>query len=197
MVFYSPQCCISMLKHVGLADAAVLAADAHICVFSLLKERGIIDDRDILLAMSYGLYPFGVHETSDGMHLSFRRMASATDNKDKQRRMTEAVEALSALPAVQRYNANLQDPVEELHVHTGTLHVLWPLQSPTATMHAEVIPELITWTSWTANDQYHNDDWAKLRRYTYDFSSAKKIVQIYSIHHHEQDIQHVASIRGL
>lgn len=100
-----------MFRHVHLADAAALVSDPHY--------------RDILLAMSYGMYPFGVHESADGKHLAFRRVATALENKDKQRRMTEAVQALGVLPSVLKYNANLDDPLKALHVHSGTLHVLW------------------------------------------------------------------------
>ena len=44
-----------MLKHVVLADAAALATDPH--------------NQDILMAMSYGLHPFAVHETDSSQAL--------------------------------------------------------------------------------------------------------------------------------
>ena len=74
--------------------------------------------------------------------------------------MSEAVEALAAMPAVQRYNTSLEDPSQELHVQAITLQVLWPLQAPSPATHADVIPDLLR---WTATD--HAEDWGRLRRY--------------------------------
>ena len=75
--------------------------------------------------------------------------------------MTEAVEALGALPSVQTYNSTLGDPLRELHVHTNTLHVEWAWRVHThprkrqvvrpliadAAAHAAIIPDLLHWTS--------------------------------------------------
>lgn len=47
-----------------------------------------------------------------GKHIQFRRVILPGDNKDKQRRLTEAVEALSALESVKQYHASLSDPVQ-------------------------------------------------------------------------------------
>ena len=52
--------------------------------------------------MSYGIYPLCVQEDRSGTHLVFRRVAHPSDVKDRQRRTTDAVEALALLPSVAR-----------------------------------------------------------------------------------------------
>jgi hypothetical protein len=72
------------------------------------------------------------------------------------------VEALQALPSVQRYHASLGDGNQQLHVQGSNPCVTWPISTPTPSIetHREVIPELLRWTQWECMDRA----WSQLRR---------------------------------
>lgn len=152
-----------MLSHTVFADCAALCAPPT----NVTKSAdGVATDdggslTELFTAMSYGIYPFCVQEDAGGTALLFRRVATPSDPKDRARRLTEAVEALHALPAVQRYHAGLDNSNDELHVQAGgggaTLSVSWPIALPPST-HADVVPDLLRWTQW-ARAALRNGGW--------------------------------------
>lgn len=128
-----------MLRHTVFVRCAdlVVAEDGHLA--------------DVFMGLAYGMYPFCVHEDPAPAHhgpgLLFRRVAVPADKeKDRSRRMAEAVEALGTLPGVAAYHAALTDGNLQLHV-TGPVcpTVAWPIHVD-ADWHRLVVPDLLRWT---------------------------------------------------
>ena len=107
-----------MLRHLIFADCATLSADrpytqpspdgrrlvhpGYLCGPDRFCRNGKKRGNRSVAGMSYGIYPLCVHEDRTGTHLIFRRVAHPSDVKDRQRRTTDAVEALASLPSVGR-----------------------------------------------------------------------------------------------
>ena len=128
------------MRHLVFADCA-----------QLCDAAGDAAGLDLFSGLAYGIYPVGVHE--DRGHLVFRRLVPA-DQRDRQRRVTEASEALQALPGLRRYHAALANPNDELHVDAATNSVAWPLAAARAD-HLAVVPELVGWTRWEGDAPWH------------------------------------------
>ena len=183
-----------MLRHLVFADCAASpdCTDPHLC--------------DVFVAMAYGMrtgmsafflsscaapgHPFCVHEEPTGKHLVFRRVFVPSEKeKDRPRRMADAIEAMQLIPEVQRY-ARDDAPKKSVVVPTiptkpwsmaiapSTYNpgvgragparpgpVLGPnpwVQWPldaSVEEHIRIVPALLRWTQWDALDH----GWMDLR----------------------------------
>ena len=135
-----------MLRHLVLADAA-----------AVLRERGDHHLGNVVFSMAYGYYPFCVHEDRNGSILVFRcRMEfffpfghtrrvviPADKEKDRARRLTEAIEALQQLEGLNWYHSTLTDGNQQLHVEPSHAVpvVHWTIGNPSVEAHVRVIPD--------------------------------------------------------
>ena len=139
-----------MIRHLILLDAAELCTDD-------------IYMRDVLLSMGYGLYPMCVQFNETTNSLVFRRGLLSSE-KDKAQRLALAADELQQLDAKwfqTHEDAKSSATQETLHVHGPTMSVSWPLGPHAAAVHAQMIPELLTWTNWE-----HTNAWANMIRET-------------------------------
>lgn len=135
-----------LMRHLVFADCAELTDPQQDPVL-----------HDTFTGMAYGVYPFGVQENREGTHLLFRHLVDPEQQRDKQRRMAEAVESLMALPSVRLYHAELGDSNHQLHLEPDNT-VAWPLTA-TRQQHLAVVPDLLQWVGWDGDR-----GWEALRR---------------------------------
>jgi hypothetical protein len=140
-----------MLRYLVFADCATLFPDGESHL------------RDVFTGMAYGLFPFCVQPNRTGTHIFFRRISGPGESRERQRRMTEATDALATLPALRRYNESLPDANLEIHVEDNCT-VSWPVGA-SREEHLEVIPELLRWTNWEVPAE---EPWRVLRQQVAD-----------------------------
>ena len=120
------------------------------------RECADVHNRDVFLAMAYGLYPMCVAEDpadsfSGGRRsrpgtgiLLFRRSLGPTE-KDRVARLAAAAAELQTDPDIAWYNTTTASP---LHVHAPTLAVSWEVGASVAEVQLRVVPALLRWTRW-------------------------------------------------